>query len=223
MDISINNDWDWAGDDYKIAFASTSDPRVVAVIQREEEYGGGHIDGDCYAPAFYFDSNHPSHAGSTFMDSESEAIARAYENAHGYFVNRHYRHGGRQMDYDKVTARYMRIFHETHVESYDSSIDRNLTVYVFNTPTWREHVGFTGGIVAVDKEDWQAAIDGDAYGTGYAVYEERVTDEEPIDLLDGNWDIEITCWQMLGEDYAKGECFSYETPTLPTLLDFEPA
>lgn len=269
MDITINNDWEWAGDEYKVAFATTSDPRIVAVIEREEEYGGGHIDGDVYAPAFYIDRfARKEAAGSTFTDSASDDIADRFIEASQRFNYRFRRPGD-------ILARFMWIFHETQVETVDSSIDQNARVYVFNTPTWRAHVGITetqinrftvtsvtgpgegfieeeieastaeeaktlhmsahheigrritsasrASVIDGDVESWKAAMDGDVYGSGFAVYEERVTDEEEIDLLDGNWDITIACWGMLGEEYAKGEAFSYETPTLPALLDFMPA
>lgn len=221
MDLTVTGPWAFATDNYDLAFAPTNDPRVVAVIKRAEEYGGGHIDGDAYAPAFYYDRQRLTTAGETFQDAESLHIAERYFEARAYFVNRHYRHGGPQMAYDTVADRYLRIFHDSTVAEARSTIEQGYSVHVFNTPTWRHHVG-GAELGPVDMEDWQAAIDGDVFAIGYAVYADRVTDEEPIDVMDGNWDITLTCHGMLGEQYAQEEAASFpdETPTLPELLTF---
>lgn len=237
MDITTNNDWQWAGDHYQVAFATTSDPRVLAVIEREDEYGGGHIDGDVYAPAFYFERGRKSAAGSTFMDHDSEEIAEVWATARYYFVNYHYRKAGRRpLDYDTVTARYMRIFHNTTVAEVSSSIDRDSTVYIFNTPTWREHIGWTDEyaaqqpvdirltdeVLAGDVDSWQAALDGDVYGIGWATNVGRVMhDDEEIDPRDVAWTMNIECWGFLGEEYAKEAAARFEcgTPDLEPMLD----
>lgn len=123
--------------------------------------------------------------------------------------------------------RWLRIFHGTTVAQVSSSIDRDAQVAIFNTPTWREYVGVTelGSVDTVldgDVEDWQAALDGDVYGIGYATFPERVTGEEAIDIEDGRWNVQIEVWGFLGEEYAKDEAagFNAGAPTLPEMLDF---
>jgi len=226
MSITTNDDWTWVGDSYETAFATTSDPRVVAVIERENEWGGGRIDGDAYAPAFYGDA---VTAGSTFMDDESARIASAYYNARSYFVNWHYRRENRKrLDYETVTRRYMRIFHDTTFAKARSSIEQGLEVVIFNTPTFRAHVGLTEdpgeSTLTGEVHDWTAALGGDVFGVGFATNESRVIDEDEIDLTDANWVTAIECGGYLGEDSAKESAAKFEDgePELPQLLDFPP-
>lgn len=135
MDLQVTSDWTFDSD-YKRGFARTSDPRVLAVVEREDEYGGGHIDGDAYAPAFYWDRNHggiESTAGSTFMDDESKAIMDRLVEARGRFYDNRQKWA--------VVERYLRVFHGTTMAQVSSTIDRDAQVVILNTPTWREHVG----------------------------------------------------------------------------------
>lgn len=229
MDITVTSDWTFDSD-YKRGFARTSDPRVLAVVEREEEYGGGHIDGDAYAPAFYWDRNHggiESTAGSTFMDDESRHIAeRIVEARDRYYSLR--------MPWATV-ERFARVFHGTTMAQVSSTIDRDAQVVILNTPTWREHVGWTDEYAATQPEDirltekmiegdvkeWQGALDGEVFGIGWATLEERrLEDGEPIDL--DEWDVNIEVWGHIGEDYAQESAARFDagTPDLPEMLDF---
>lgn len=229
MDIQVTSDWTFDSD-YKRGFARTSDPRVLAVIEREDEYGGGHIDGDGYAPAFYWDRRNGgigSTAGSTFMDSESEHIAERIVAARDHFQ-------WRRLPWATV-ERYARVFHGTTMAQVSSSIDRDAQVFILNTPTWREHVGWTDEHAATQPEDirltdkmiegdvkeWQGALDGDVFGIGWATREERrLEDDEEIDLTD--WWVEIQCGGFIGEDYAQESAARFDagTPDLPEMLSF---
>ncbi|QUE25633.1 hypothetical protein SEA_SADLAD_87 [Microbacterium phage SadLad] len=233
MDITVHEDWQWVGNSFEVAFATTSDPRVLAIIQREDEFGGNPIDGDAYAPAFYFD-NVITEAGSTFMDDESRHIAQRFREARRHFVNWHYRNAGqrRQMDYDTVAARYLRIFHDTVVAHADSSLQPGLRAWIFSTPTWREHVGGVGpdplreDALAGDIEAWEAALGGDIFGVGWATNVGRVMDDgETPDPTDAPWTMSIECWGFLGEEHAKREALQFwdygEEPHLEPLLDFD--
>lgn len=279
MTIITNDDWTWVGDEYKVAYATTSDPRVLAVIEREEDWGGGHIFGDIYAPAFYFERGRKSAAGSTYTDGESEEIAEAWATARYYYVNRQYTHPrSPRIDVERVLERYMRCFWGTEVAEVHSTINRGSFVVIFNTPSWREHVGLTDRqinrftvtsfdgtpgsgyiketvdaaterearaihlvnhpdegrkitgahretLLAGNAEEWQAALDGDVFGVGWAVNRGRaLADDEPIDL-DFGWDVEIECWGVLTEEYAKqsAAAFDYGAPDLPEMLDFSPS
>ena len=228
MDIQVTSDWTFDSD-YKRGYARTSDPRVLAVVEREEEYGGGHIDGDAYAPAFYWDRRNggiESEAGSTFMDDESKHIAERIVAARDHFQ-------WKRMPWATV-ERYARIFHGTTMEQVTSTIDRDAQVFILNTPTWREHIGWTDEYAAQQDEDirltpamlegevreWQGALDGEVFGIGWATLEERrLEDDEDIDL--DAWDIEIQCWGFIGEDYAQESAARWDagTPDLPPMLD----
>lgn len=252
-------------------WAETNDPRVLLVIQRDNEYGGGHIDGDVYAPAFYWDrqwGRKESEAGSTFMDDESKRILEVLIEGRSRFQHKHI--------HSDVWERWAWIFHGTTFEQVSSSIDRDAQVVILNTPSWRKHVGMDDDAInrfevnsvtgpgqahieetvtatteaearrihleshpdegrfittvkrvtalSGDVHDWTAALDGDVYGVGWATNEaRRLPDDEPIDLVDGSWDINIECWGFLGEEYAKQTAIDgdYGGPVLPEMLPIE--
>lgn len=225
MDITTNDDWQWVDGSYPgIAFATTSDPRVLAIIQREEDWGGGHIDGDAYAPAWYFDTwrNKINKAGSTFRDNASTRIMERLHEARTEF-----RH--RRMHSD-VMERWLKIFHDTVFEQVKSSIDSETQVIILSTPTWREHVGGVAGdplrkdALGEDVEAWEAALGGDIFGVGWATNVGRVMDqEEELNPTDGVWTVNLECWGFLGEQYAKDSAADFEhgDPDLDPMLDFD--
>lgn len=277
MELTTNDDWEWVGNECKVAYATTSDPRVLAVIERDDEYGGGHIDGDAYAPAFYFERGGKSAAGSTFTDAASDEIAEAYATARYYYVNRKYiRPKAPPISVEAMTERYMRCFWGTSVATVRSSIDQGTEVAIFNTPTWRAHVGITDErvdrfevnsvatypgtgwiketveaeteeqaraihlvnhpdegrmitvveretVLAGDIHDWQAALNGEVYGIGYATNVARVMDDGfDIDLNDGQWTVDSwLCGGFLGEEYAKESAARFDagTPDLPEMIE----
>ena len=228
MDIKVTSDWTFDSD-YKRGFARTSDPRVLAVIERDDEYGDGNIDGDVYAPAFYWDRRNGGiecAAGSTFMDDESLHIAERIVEARDRFMYA-------LMPWATV-ERYARVFHGTTMAQVTSTIDRDAQVFILNTPTWREHCGigeFAEVVTTTSEEraatnylegdvkEWQSALDGEVFGIGWATLEERrLEDDEEIDL--DAWDIEIQVWGYIGEDYAQESAARFDagTPDLPEML-----
>ncbi|UVT31359.1 hypothetical protein SEA_MARCIE_97 [Microbacterium phage Marcie] len=218
MDITTNDDWTWVGSEYKTAFATTSDPRVLAVIERDDEYGGGHIDGDIYAPAWYYDTwrGEITEAGSTFRDDASTAIMERLVEARSEFMHR-------RKPWE-VVERWLRIFHETVLEQIKSAIDRDTQVIILSTPTWREHVGGVAGdplrvdALGGDVEAWTAALSGDVFGIGFATNEGRVIDDGPIEF--DAWTVDIESYGYLGEEYAKRAASDFEVgdPGLPEML-----
>ncbi|AYB70199.1 hypothetical protein SEA_ONEIAGILLIAN_89 [Microbacterium phage OneinaGillian] len=218
MDITTNDDWQWVGSEYKTAYATTSDPRVLAVIERDDEWGGGHVDGDIYAPAWYFDTwrGEINEAGSTFRDDASTHIMERLLEARGRFRYAH--------KHSDVMERWLKIFHETVLEQVKSSIDRETQVVILSTPTWREHVGGVAGdplrkdALGGDVEAWEAALSGNVYGIGYATNESRLMDGDDIDF--DAWTVDIESYGYLGEEYAKRAASDFEVgdPGLPEML-----
>ncbi|WNT44301.1 hypothetical protein SEA_CANDC_90 [Microbacterium phage CandC] len=218
MDITTNDNWTWVGDEYKTAYATTSDPRVLAVIEREDDWGGGHIDGDSYAPAWYWDTwrEELTDAGSTFRDSASEHImSRLADARYRFRVNR---------KPFEVVERWLRIFHGTVLEQVKSTIDAETQVVILSTPTWREHVGGVAGdplrkdALGGDVEAWEAALSGNVFGIGYATNESRLMDGDDIDF--DAWTVDIESYGYLGEEYAKRAAADFEVgdPGLPDML-----
>lgn len=219
--MKTNDDWQWVGDEFRHAFATTDDPRVIAVIKRDDEWGGGHIDGDAYAPAFYWDrywGQIDGEAGSTYQHDEAREILERIADARSIFQSR-------RMPWATV-ERYAWIFYGTTMHQVSSSIDQSTQVVILNTPAWREYVGLDesrareDGIMDGDIQSWTAALDGEAYGIGYAVLEGHVLDdgEEP-EFSD--YALTIECWGFLGEDYAKQSAGAFEAgaPNLPEMLE----
>ncbi len=208
-------DWTW-GDDYSRAYLPTSDPRVLAVIERDTDAIAP--DGDAYAPAAFFEyrsgwTHYAPFNGATYQDDDAlDALARAMNE---YGVN------------DERVERYMRIFHGVEFQVVSSTVHRGYDVYILDTPAHREAMGTpdtypTADYLAGDIETWQAYLDGDVYGIGYAVNEARVLDDgEPIDL--DEWDVTIECWGFYGDDYAMSEAvdFPYGGPELDPLIPFD--
>lgn len=209
--------------DYNFAYAETDDPRVLAIIRRDDWADGP--DGDSFPPAYwmnyslsggYLESPHP--AGNTFEDAESRWIAERFAYA------------TRQLNNDITIARYMRVFHNTRVYQIKTTRSQDSDLFIFDTPTWRAHVGEPDSEqlwttpadewFAGEAHEWRAYLDGDVWGIGYAVNPARVTTETPVaDCLD-DFEQTIECWGFYGHDYAEqsAAAFEAEEPDLPTML-----
>lgn len=212
MDITTNDDWTWAGDQYRVAYATTDDPRVLAVIEREEDWGGGHIDGDAYAPAFYYEKRHGglTEAGETYMDNESRNIAERIEEARDRFLDHRLP--------SATIARYAWIFWGTTFEQVSSSIDQETQVIIFNTPSYRAHIGqestlfdsfvvnsVTGPGRDHIKETVPAATEAEARATHLANHPDEgrfITTVERVTVLSG--DVQDWTAALGGEVYGIG-------------------
>lgn len=239
MAIITCHDWTDTAD-YQQEFAPTNDPRVVVVIQKDDEASFQRcLDGDAILPTYLIDRDRADHAGG-YDDDESMAnqIVEAYQRflyAAGYRYNGL---SGHMMSKARdMTARWAWIFHGTTFNrgtyGYQSAYD----VLIMNTPAFREHVS-EGEYAAVrtqtmdeiraQAQEWCDSMtsevadiaDGNVYGIGYATFPGRVTDEEPIDIEDGNWDIDMQVWGFIGDDYAKESAAAFEggAPELPAML-----
>lgn len=228
---------DWTDNqDYSKAWAPTNDPRVVAVIVRDEEASFSmNLDGDAINPTFIVERERADHVGGYEGDSESVA-QRIVEAQDRFRYAAGYRYNG--LTYammakgDEMLARWAWIFHGTTFHRGSYGYGNEYDMLILSTPEFREHVGLVGEYehtreqAQADCDAMQSEVsaiaDGYVYGIGYAVFSERVTDEEPIDIEDGNWDENIECWGFVGEDYAKQSAGAFEVgaPELPELLTF---
>jgi hypothetical protein len=218
MNLTVTGDWHEADNNYRRQYALTNDPRVVAVIEREQDMDRNPIDGDAFAPAAWITYRNGyvwEKAGETFQDDDA---MNAYVGALDHFGR-----GTTDRFGVNVAERFMAAFHGTTVREVE--VYRGDVVVILNTPAWRENIGLddTGldraRILDGEVDVWRAVRDGEVYGVGYAVLEGRVMDDgAPIDL-DG-WDVEIGCWGFLGEKYARDSAASFDggTPELPAML-----
>lgn len=207
--------------DYRVGFAETADPRVVAILQRDEYPDTP--DGDCYAPT-YWASPHDRPQFVTGYDDDGTALSilgrfteadSRFSDAHGWGMAR-------------VMERWLAIFHGTAIRIIETSQYRNDTPLVMlDTPEWRKHVGIEGGPskdnLTPQRDEFRQWLDGEVYAVGYAVSEARTTTETPIDLDDPaqGWETTIDCWGFIGGEYAAEQAlsFGYGTPTMHPLLD----
>jgi hypothetical protein len=195
-----NGPWIYSNDGIT-RYSETEDPRVVLVVKLDEEPEAP--DYESAAPGYWMDYTYGytlDYAGGYRADDEADAYRRALDAL------------GRE-----VADRYMRAFHGTDVAYYDGPV-RGQRLVVLDTPAWRKEMGFIPDEPGYNYGDWAEYAAGEVYGSGYAVYPERVTDETPIDLEDGNWNVQLI-WGFYGEEWAmeaSGE--RIEEENLPPLL-----
>lgn len=213
----MEHTWQTSSDD-KIECVRTADPRVVAVIERDDEASLSELfDGDGINPIFYREyrgggtlSHIAGYNGSLAADAWTEAYKHRWSH-----------------DSEQFADRFVRIFYGAHVHhvSGDHGHDRGGEYLVFDDAQYREHVGDDASNASAESaaslgEEVAKALSGEVYGIGYAINDSRLMeDDAPIDLDDG-WVVEIECWGLVGEEYAKSEAasFSHGEPNLPEFL-----
>ena len=177
--------WEWAGNDYARAYCEGDDPRIVAVIEREEyvddspaEWCGGHA-----ILRHGWSWRNLSASGCQCYDCADTWGAKVTEA----FIRALDEFG----DIDWA-ERYLSIFWDAEVEVLGSHVDRYSNVIIFVK---------RDGIVSADRETMQAWLDGEVYGIGIAVNLDRADHAEAVDLTE--WEVTIDSWGYFGEDYAK--------------------
>lgn len=198
------SDFTW-NDDYTMAWAPTSDPRVAAVIQRDEFAQLA----DWGAPTLLV-YGYGSRAQFTDVVESDNGARLGWINA--------YRHAG-----EDFANRFVSVFYGATIHHLSSSIDRYAWAIVFDSPEWRaDHE------IELDTElsrddiagDVAAYLNGDVYAIGYAVIESRVTDELPFDIDAA--EVTIESYGYFGDDYAMRAALDleYGSPDLETLIDW---
>lgn len=223
---------DWTPDaDYQIQWAPTNDPRIVAVIQRDEDASfSKELNGDAIIPVFMIERDHADHVGG-YEDDESLAT-RIVEARDRFRYAAGYRYNGLSSNTihkaDEMTARWAWIFHGTTFNRGSYGYQGDYDMLAMNTPAFREHVGAEVEQKRTEAQEWVDSMtseisdiaNGDVYGIGYATFPERTTTEEDIDF--GDFEVEIEVWGFVGDDYAQQSAGAFEggAPELPTLMDF---
>ena len=220
MSIKVTGTWDNT-EDYTTYYAQTDDPRVLAVIVRDDDATFERcLDGDAILPTYLIDRDKASHVGGY---DESEDFANRVIEAHDRFQ---YAAGYR---YDEMLARWAWIFHGTTLNRGHYGYNYAYDILVLNTPEYRAHVGAeeqsrekAQEFINSMSDEIKHIADGDVYGIGWATFEERVLDDdEPINLDD--WNIDIQCWGFVGDTYAQESAASWEAgaPELHTMLPID--
>ena len=232
MSIKVTGTWDNT-EDYTTYYAQTDDPRVLAVIVRDDDATFERcLDGDAILPTFMIDRDTPSHVGG--YDEDTELAQRIIEARDRFQYAAGYRYNGLRIEHiakaDEALARWAWIFHGTTLNRGHYGYNYAYDILVLNTPGFREHIGHEEPQTRDEAQKWVDSMtseianiaDGDVYGIGWATFEERVLDDgEPIDLDD--WNIEAQCWGYVGEEYAKESAARWEAgaPELHTMLPID--
>lgn len=222
------SNWTW-NDDYSVAYARTSDPRVLAVIKRDD-YATfeQNLDGDAINPTYLIDRDTPSHIGG--YEDDIDLVHRIIEASYRFKYAAGYRHNGLSYDMmDKAQTmidRWLWIFHGTTFSRSHYGYNGEYDIITINTPEFRKHVGIEEITQEQALEDVKGMeqelaniADGEVFGIGWATYEERVLEtDDDIDL--DEWDVEIACWGYVGVEYAQESAERWEAgaPELPTML-----
>jgi len=219
MTITTNDDWQWVNGGYETAFATTSDPRVVAVIQREDDRSISELfDGDAINPIIYvshrFGELRFHHEAGYEGGDEAELMQRAYD----------------EWGWNGTARRWLWIFYGIAAENAWGGDDRDGNWIVATSNKYNEHVGNERYVTYEDaRKDCEAiakeladALDGQVYGIGFATNEARVLDsDDEIDLDSFAWITEIEIWGYIGEDYAKESAARFDggEPMLEPMLE----
>lgn len=198
-------DWQYHND-YTMATAATDDPRVFAVIERDEHPEMPYSD---LEPPVYALDYRWGRAVDYVDGDEMADVAEAYGRARDYFGPAHpLRHRA-----EELTRRYLRIFYGAEYHEFEPNRgDFYVTFLTREMVPGQIPFEWYAGTVS----EWTAYATGDVWGVGYAV----LTDEQ-VEAGVGPEDaeIEFTCWGFYGEHYAREEAeeFTYGWPELPPL------
>lgn len=231
MSINVTSDWMF-NSDYMCAYAETTDPRVLAVIARDNDASFSQcLDGDAIFPTYMVESGRVRHIGG--FDGDLDFANRVVEARDRFQYAAGYRYDGLRIEHiakaDEMLARWAWVFHSTTLNRGHYGYNYTYDILVLNTPEYRAHVGAeeqsrekAQEFVDSMSDEIEHIANGDVYGIGWATFEERVLDDgEPIDLDD--WNIDIQCWGFVGEAYAKESAARWEAgaPELHTMLPID--
>lgn len=205
-------------DNYKYEFAETDDPRVLAVIQQDDSAQiSEEFDGDAINPVIYVDHVNGLRFGwvAGYDGGEAALMQQAYD----------------RWGWEGKARRWLWKKHGIAADNAFGGYDRSGNWIVATSHAFRDHIETPRYETYEEaREDCKSTargvsdvLDGYVYGIGWAINEgRRLPSDEPIDLLDGSWDIDIDCWGFVGEEYAKTEALGLGIPThLPAMLPIE--
>ena len=208
------NDWNW-DDDYRHAWSETDDPRVFAVITRDDERWATDLLDICEFDPVILGYEYGSRASLTIANhwhGADSACAERYDLAEHFVRARRYFGDGDQLD------RWTRLYLDRVPVFVSSSVDRYSWAVVLLTPEdAAKHRGSEDATVATVR----AVLDGEVFGAGVAVLPDRVApcEVEVDEVLDA---AEMECWGFIGEEYAKGEALEYANWAAEQLPQFLP-
>lgn len=224
--------FDWTDADDDVEYAPTNDPRIVAIIKRDDYATFNEtLDGDAINPTYIIERGRVEHTGGY---ADDEHLAQRIVDAHERFTYAAgYRNNG--LSYamieraNTLLARWAWVFHGTTFNRGHYGYSNAYEILIMSTPDFRAHVGMPDdcdqATAQADADaltsEVAAVADGEVWAIGYATNPGRVLGDEPIDLADGDWDVQPEVWGFVGTDYARQSAAAFEagTPNLPPMLD----
>ena len=206
-------DFNWDSN-YQRGWVRTSDPRVIAVIERDDSPGEPECCGNSLVRVTRDRWAEPRmEALECCQWCPESALADAYVQAFEHYKHRlDYGYLSVNADLSTLTLRYMRMFHGvTSIASEESD------------PSWSgstEILGLNTADRTMYLGEWRAYFDGDVYGVGYLVDESWVG-EVNDDVIEARLsEAEMECWGHYGEEWAIESALSmdYLSKDLPEML-----
>ena len=208
------NEWNW-DDNYQHAWSETDDPRVFAVITRDDDLQATDLLDVCELDPVILGYAHGYRADLTIANHPhgADACAEMYNSAE-HFV-RAFKHFG---DGDRL-ERWARLYLGRVPVFVSSLVDRYSWAVVLLTPEDAEK--HTRGSEDATVAEVRAVLDGEVFGAGAAVLPDRVAprEVEASEVIDA---AEMECWGYVGEEYAKGEALEFAHRAAQQLPEFLP-
>lgn len=209
------NDWNW-DDDYRHAWSETDDPRVFAVITRDDENEATNLLDQCGLDPVILGYEYGSRASLTninHLHGAGNTCAGRYDLAEHFVRARRYFGDGDRLE------RWTRLYLDRVPVYVSSSVDRYSWAVVLLTP--EDAAKHTRGSVDATAAAVQAILDGEVFGVGAAVLPDRVAprEVEAAEVIDA---AEMECWGYVGVEYAQDGALEYANWVAEQLPQFLP-
>lgn len=208
------NNWNW-DDNYQHAWSETDDPRVFAVITRDDESRATDLLDICELDPVILGYEYGSRASLTIANHlhGADACAERYVLSEHFVRARRYFGDGDHLD------RWTRLYLDRVPVYVPSSVDMDSWAAVLLTP--EDAAKHTRGSEDATAAAVRAILDGEVFGVGAAVLPDRVAprDVEAAEVIAA---AELECWGYVGEEYAKDEALEYANWASEQLPPFLP-
>lgn len=208
------NDWNW-DDDYQHAWSETDDPRVFAVITRDDDYRATDLLDVCELDPVILGYEYGSRAELTIanhLHGADNTCAELYISAeHFVRARKHFGDGDRLERWARLYLVRVPVYVLSLVDLY------SWAVVLLAPEDAAKHAVSEDGTVA----EVRAILDGEVFGTGAAVLPDRVAprEVEASEVIDA---AEMECWGYVGVEHAQDDALEYANWAAERLHPFLP-
>ena len=208
------NEWNW-DDDYQHAWSETDDPRVFAVITRDDDCRATDLLDMCELDPVILGYEYGSRASLTIVNhlhGAGDTCAELHDLAEHFVRARRYFGDGDRLD------RWTRLYLGRVPVFESSSVDRYSWAVVLLTPEdAAEHAVSEDATVAAVR----AVLDGEVFGAGAAVLPDRVA-PRAVEAAEVIGAADMECWGYVGAEYAKDAALEFANWASEQLPEFLP-